>query len=75
MIKFGQSTQFINKDPLMYHGNTAALARTSNMIEELGQVTIYLCLFNSAFFASNFSLHSKKKEDEYIQHNFIIFYL
>lgn len=42
MIKFVQSTQFINKDPLMYHGNTPALARTSNMIEELGQVEYIL---------------------------------
>uniref|UniRef100_A0A2P2LHY8 Phospholipid-transporting ATPase n=1 Tax=Rhizophora mucronata TaxID=61149 RepID=A0A2P2LHY8_RHIMU len=40
MIKFIQSTQFINKDLHMYHGetNTPALARTSNLNEELGQV-------------------------------------
>ncbi|XP_072977249.1 phospholipid-transporting ATPase 3 isoform X2 [Typha angustifolia] len=40
MIKFIQSTQFINKDLLMYHSesNTPALARTSNLNEELGQV-------------------------------------
>ncbi|CAL5196967.1 unnamed protein product [Lathyrus oleraceus] len=40
MIKFIQSTQFINKDLGMYHSetNTPALARTSNLNEELGQV-------------------------------------
>lgn len=40
MIKFIQVTQFINKDPRMYHKetNTPALARTSNLNEELGQV-------------------------------------
>lgn len=40
MIKFIQSTQFINKDLRMYHieTNTPALARTSNLNEELGQV-------------------------------------
>ncbi|KAK9277681.1 hypothetical protein L1049_007228 [Liquidambar formosana] len=40
MIKFIQSTQFINKDLHMYHieTNTPALARTSNLNEELGQV-------------------------------------
>lgn len=40
MIKFIQSTQFINKDINMYHPetNTPALARTSNLNEELGQV-------------------------------------
>ncbi|XP_078436799.1 aminophospholipid ATPase 3 isoform X2 [Wolffia australiana] len=40
MIKFIQSTQFINKDLHMYHAesNTSALARTSNLNEELGQV-------------------------------------
>lgn len=40
MIKFIQSTQFINKDRRMYHkeSNTPALARTSNLNEELGQV-------------------------------------
>ncbi|CAK7332719.1 unnamed protein product [Dovyalis caffra] len=40
MIKFIQSTQFINKDLHMYHAetNTPALARTSNLNEELGQV-------------------------------------
>ncbi|KAM7251637.1 hypothetical protein ACFE04_023520 [Oxalis oulophora] len=40
MIKFIQSTQFINKDLHMYHKetNTPALARTSNLNEELGQV-------------------------------------
>ncbi|KAI9168771.1 hypothetical protein LWI28_001718 [Acer negundo] len=39
-IKFFQSTQFINKDLRMYHfeSNTPALARTSNLNEELGQV-------------------------------------
>ncbi|KAJ0037280.1 hypothetical protein Pint_23115 [Pistacia integerrima] len=38
-IKFFQSTQFINKDLSMYHAetNTPALARTSNLNEELGQ--------------------------------------
>ncbi|XP_039146537.1 phospholipid-transporting ATPase 3 isoform X1 [Dioscorea cayenensis subsp. rotundata] len=40
MIKFIQCTQFINKDLDMYHieSNTPALARTSNLNEELGQV-------------------------------------
>ncbi|PIM99982.1 P-type ATPase [Handroanthus impetiginosus] len=40
MIKFIQSTQFINNDLSMYHAesNTPALARTSNLNEELGQV-------------------------------------
>ncbi|CAM8938245.1 unnamed protein product [Rhodiola kirilowii] len=40
MIKFIQSTQFINKDLHMYHKETStpALARTSNLNEELGQV-------------------------------------
>ncbi|XVF02325.1 hypothetical protein REPUB_Repub04eG0165900 [Reevesia pubescens] len=40
MIKFIQSTQFINKDLNMYHAetDTPALARTSNLNEELGQV-------------------------------------
>eukprot|EP00250_Pteridium_aquilinum_P005611 c15683_g1_i1 orf=163-3783(+) len=40
MIKFIQVTQFINKDVRMYHKdtNTPALARTSNLNEELGQV-------------------------------------
>ncbi|KAI4314247.1 hypothetical protein L6164_027175 [Bauhinia variegata] len=40
MIKFIQCTQFINKDLNMYHSetNTPALARTSNLNEELGQV-------------------------------------
>ncbi|KAK4762834.1 hypothetical protein SAY86_008602 [Trapa natans] len=40
MIKVFQSTQFINKDLHMYHAetNTPALARTSNLNEELGQI-------------------------------------
>lgn len=40
MIKFIQSTQFINKDLNMYHreSDTPALARTSNLNEELGQI-------------------------------------
>ncbi|XP_042008673.1 phospholipid-transporting ATPase 3-like isoform X2 [Salvia splendens] len=40
MIKFIQSTQFINNDLRMYdaESNTPALARTSNLNEELGQV-------------------------------------
>ncbi|XP_052173708.1 phospholipid-transporting ATPase 3 [Diospyros lotus] len=40
MIKFIQSTQYINNDLCMYHveTNTPALARTSNLNEELGQV-------------------------------------
>ncbi|XWS68900.1 hypothetical protein CRYUN_Cryun04dG0133400 [Craigia yunnanensis] len=40
MIKFIQCTQFINKDLNMYHAetHTPALARTSNLNEELGQV-------------------------------------
>ncbi|TQD76032.1 hypothetical protein C1H46_038428 [Malus baccata] len=39
MIKFIQSTQYINNDLRMYHveSNTPALARTSNLNEELGQ--------------------------------------
>ncbi|KAK9050975.1 hypothetical protein SSX86_027602 [Deinandra increscens subsp. villosa] len=39
-IKFIQSAQFINNDLRMYHPetNTPALARTSNLNEELGQV-------------------------------------
>ncbi|KAI9126308.1 hypothetical protein K1719_002729 [Acacia pycnantha] len=42
MIKFIQCTQFINKDLRMYHSetNTPALARTSNLNEELGQCSI-----------------------------------
>ncbi|KAK4399758.1 Phospholipid-transporting ATPase 3 [Sesamum angolense] len=42
MIKFIQSTQFINNDLRMYHAesNTPASARTSNLNEELGQVEI-----------------------------------
>jgi hypothetical protein len=41
MVKFIQCAQFINKDLHMYHSetNTPALARTSNLNEELGQVT------------------------------------
>ncbi|KAM1082447.1 hypothetical protein ACFX2I_021004 [Malus domestica] len=41
MIKFIQSTQYINNDLRMYHveSNTPALARTSNLNEELGQVS------------------------------------
>ncbi|XP_062111744.1 phospholipid-transporting ATPase 3 isoform X2 [Humulus lupulus] len=40
MIKFIQCTQYINKDLHMFHAesNTPALARTSNLNEELGQV-------------------------------------
>ncbi|XVE92539.1 hypothetical protein REPUB_Repub01dG0106200 [Reevesia pubescens] len=40
MVKFIQCTQFINKDLNMYHAetDTPALARTSNLNEELGQV-------------------------------------
>ncbi|WOL18362.1 phospholipid-transporting ATPase 3-like [Canna indica] len=40
MIKFIQCAQFINKDLHMYHveSDTPALARTSNLNEELGQV-------------------------------------
>ncbi|XP_047318643.1 phospholipid-transporting ATPase 3-like isoform X2 [Impatiens glandulifera] len=39
-IKFFQSTKYINNDLHMYHvdSNTPALARTSNLNEELGQV-------------------------------------
>lgn len=45
MIKFIQSTQFINRDLNMYHAetNTPASARTSNLNEELGQVAIRPC--------------------------------
>lgn len=47
-VKFIQSTQFINKDLRMYHNetNTPALARTSNLNEELGQVCCNHILFN-----------------------------
>jgi len=40
MIKFIQSNLFINNDVRMYHAesNTPALARTSNLNEELGQI-------------------------------------
>ncbi|XP_051148424.1 phospholipid-transporting ATPase 3-like isoform X2 [Andrographis paniculata] len=40
MVKFIQSSQFINNDLHMYHAesNTPASARTSNLNEELGQV-------------------------------------
>ncbi|XP_019164546.1 PREDICTED: phospholipid-transporting ATPase 3-like [Ipomoea nil] len=40
MVKFIQSTQYINNDLYMYHAesNTPAQARTSNLNEELGQV-------------------------------------
>ncbi|KAG0584958.1 hypothetical protein M758_3G246700 [Ceratodon purpureus] len=40
MIKFIQSNMFINNDANMYHkeSNTPALARTSNLNEELGQI-------------------------------------
>ncbi|XP_024380189.1 phospholipid-transporting ATPase 3 isoform X3 [Physcomitrium patens] len=40
MIKFIQSNWFINNDASMYHeeSNTPALARTSNLNEELGQI-------------------------------------
>uniref|UniRef100_A0A3Q7GD55 Phospholipid-transporting ATPase n=1 Tax=Solanum lycopersicum TaxID=4081 RepID=A0A3Q7GD55_SOLLC len=40
MVKFIQSTKFINNDLHMYHAesNTPAQARTSNLNEELGQV-------------------------------------
>ncbi|KAL0732595.1 hypothetical protein Bca4012_008804 [Brassica carinata] len=40
MIKFIQSTQFINRDLHMYHAetDTPASARTSNLNEELGQI-------------------------------------
>jgi len=45
MIKFIQSTQFINKDMHMFHRETQtpALARTSNLNEELGQVGAHCC--------------------------------
>ncbi|XAR53186.1 Phospholipid-translocating ATPase [Bertholletia excelsa] len=44
MIKFVQSSQYINNDLNMYHAetNTPALARTSNLNEELGQVEYIL---------------------------------
>lgn len=50
MIKFIQSTQFINKDLHMYHieTNTPALARTSNLNEELGQVLWWHYHFSAA---------------------------
>ena len=42
MVKFIQSTKFIDNDLHMYHAesNTAAQARTSNLNEELGQVNV-----------------------------------
>lgn len=42
MVKFIQSTKFINNDLHMYHAesNTPAQARTSNLNEELGQVIL-----------------------------------
>jgi phospholipid-transporting ATPase len=42
MIKFIQCAKFINNDLNMYHAesNTPALARTSNLNEELGQVIV-----------------------------------
>jgi hypothetical protein len=45
MIKFIQCTKFINNDLHMYHAesNTPALARTSNLNEELGQVISSFC--------------------------------
>lgn len=48
MIKFIQSTQYINNDLRMYHieSNTPALARTSNLNEELGQVMVPYWLSN-----------------------------
>ena len=47
MIKFIQCAQFTNKDLRMYHSetNTPALARTSNLNEELGQVSSYLVIY------------------------------
>lgn len=44
MIKFIQSNQFINNDIHMYHSetNTPALARTSNLNEELGMVEMHM---------------------------------
>lgn len=54
MIKFIQSTQFINKDLHMYHAesNTPALARTSNLNEELGQVEMSPHLFPGVVFVA-----------------------
>ena len=51
MVKFIQCAQFINKDLHMYHSetNTPALARTSNLNEELGQVTCSAILMLSEF--------------------------
>lgn len=51
MIKFIQCAQYINKDLHMFHAesNTPALARTSNLNEELGQVKI-LPYQNSSLF-------------------------
>lgn len=48
MIKFIQSTKFINNDLRMYHyeTNTPALARTSNLNEELGQVCSTFCFLD-----------------------------
>jgi len=50
MIKFIQSNMFINNDLKMFHkeSNTPALARTSNLNEELGQVK-YLSHIHSVF--------------------------
>lgn len=51
MIKFIQCAQYINKDLHMFHAesNTPALARTSNLNEELGQVKILLYCIRRLF--------------------------
>lgn len=56
MIKFIQSTQFINKDLHMFHteSNTPALARTSNLNEELGQVVVLLIFVWFRFYILSF---------------------
>lgn len=57
MIKFIQSNMFINNDASMYHkeSNTPALARTSNLNEELGQVK-YPCNIRFCFSSITFWL-------------------
>uniref|UniRef100_A0A0D3AA66 Phospholipid-transporting ATPase n=1 Tax=Brassica oleracea var. oleracea TaxID=109376 RepID=A0A0D3AA66_BRAOL len=63
MIKFIQSTQFINRDLNMYHAetNTPASARTSNLNEELGQMRKLPSALSCNGSMSNLSLY------EYIQ--------
>ncbi|KAF7829418.1 phospholipid-transporting ATPase 3 [Senna tora] len=75
MIKFIQCTQFINKDLRMYHNetNTPALARTSNLNEELGQeesrssgLDLYIVLPYGAKDVNPFGIFSIWTQVEYI---------